>query len=259
MSERRRSGDWFLTSVLAPVWYRGVADARAIRAAVWKRWVLTLLVGYACAWAVAALVVTAGRRWADQGLQAWDERLLRALSDSWFSFPAGLWFEAWGSSAFLLPMLVVAVVLLVRGGHLFRALTLLVAYLSIKGLVLGSWQLWNRARPELIVDGIAAPDLHSYPSGHAVNSVVLFGLLGAWWWRSSRSPVERALCVVVVTAVVALTCLGRVRLGTHWPSDVVAGLLIGLAWLAGLVVAVAAAEASSTPSTARPGSPGSGP
>lgn len=242
MSDRQRSSDWFIVRVLAPAWHQGVADARAAPTAVWKRWMLTLLAGYAFAWGMAALVVTSGRRWADQGMQAWDERLLRAFSDSAFSFPAGLWFEAWGSSAFLLPMLVVAVVLLIRGGHLFRALTLLVAYVSIKGLVLGSWQLWNRARPELIVDGIAAPGLHSYPSGHAVNSVVLFGLLGAWWWRSSRSAGERALCVVVVTAVVALTCLGRVRLGTHWPSDIIAGILIGLAWLAGLAVAALVAE-----------------
>jgi undecaprenyl-diphosphatase len=213
-------------------------------AQAWRRWLLSLVLGYACAGGAAVLAVALTRRWVDHGLQAWDERVLRALADSSFSVPQGLWFEAWGSSAFLVPMLVIAVVLLARAGHLFRALTLLVAYVLNKGLVLGAWQLWDRARPELVAAGIAAPGLHSFPSGHAVNAVVLFGLIGAMWWRASRSVVERALIVPVVGAVVLLTCIGRVRLGTHWPSDIVAGLAIGSIWLAGLIVAVALAERS---------------
>jgi undecaprenyl-diphosphatase len=191
---------------------------------------------------VVVSAVYLARTWVEQGLQAWDQRWIDAIAASAFTFPAGLWFEAWGSSAFLIPLLLVAVVLLVRAGYLFRAATLVVGYLSTKGLVLGAWQLWDRARPESVAGGIAAPVLHSFPSGHAVNAVVMFGLIGVFWWRASRSMVERATILPAVGLVVLLTCLGRVRLGTHWPSDIIAGLVIGLVWLAALGLAVVLAE-----------------
>jgi undecaprenyl-diphosphatase len=70
----------------------------------------------------------------------------------------------------------------------------------------------------------------------------MFGLIGVFWWRASRSMVERATILPAVGLVVLLTCLGRVRLGTHWPSDIIAGLVIGLVWLAALGLAVVLAE-----------------
>jgi undecaprenyl-diphosphatase len=200
------------------------------------------VVGYLVSGLTAAVAVGVARVSIDHGLQGWDQRVLDAIAASWFSFPTGLWFEAWGSSAFLLPLLAVAVVLLAGWGQVLRAATLIVGYLLTKGLVLGAWQLWDRARPESIADGIAAPALHSYPSGHAVNALVVFGLLGCFAWRASRSAVERGLVVLVITSVVGLTCLGRVRLGAHWPSDILGGLVIGAVWLAGLVTAVVLAE-----------------
>lgn len=232
----------YLVAVLGDVSRAGLRQARSYPAAAWWRWALALLGGYVLTWVVVIATVSIARGWVDQGLQAWDEQVLAQLAESWFSYPAGLWFEAWASSAFLVPMLVVAAVLLIRGGHLLRALTLLVGYLSVKGLVLGAWQLWDRARPEMIAGGIASPGLHSFPSGHAVNAMVMFGLLGIYWWRASRAGVERCLIVAAIGLVIALTCVGRVRLGTHWPSDVAGGLVIGIAWLVALGFAVALAE-----------------
>ncbi len=232
----------YLGPLLSEALHAGLRQARSQPAAAWRRWALCLLIGYAATWVVVIVAVRSARGWIDGGLQRWDERLLQELAGSWFSYPAGIWFEAWGSSAFLVPMLIVATILLVRSGYLFRALTLLVGYLSVKGLVLGAWQMWDRTRPEMIAGGIAAPGLHSFPSGHAVNSVVMFGLVGLYWWRASRAYSERCLILLVVASVVALTCLGRVRLGTHWPSDIVGGLVIGFTWLCGLGLSVAMAE-----------------
>ena len=236
------NGESWIFTILRRAWRSFVDEARAAPAAAWRRWSVALLLGYAASGGVAVLATSLARRWHHRGLDAWDERVLEKIVASPFTFAQGLWFEAWGSSAFLVPMLLVVVVLLVRSRFPFRASTLAVAYVLNKGLVLGAWQLWDRARPDSVADGVAAPGLHSFPSGHAVNAVVLFGLLAAMWWISTRNSLERAAAVLLMGGVVALTCLGRVRLGTHWPSDILAGLIIGSVWLAGLLVAMVWAE-----------------
>ncbi|MFZ2971120.1 MAG: phosphatase PAP2 family protein [Ferribacterium limneticum] len=65
---------------------------------------------------------------------------------------------------------------------------------------------------------------HSFPSGHAVSA---FSFVVAWlallgWWR--------ALPIVVIAALAAFS---RIAVGAHWPVDVLAGGMIGLAggWL----------------------------
>jgi undecaprenyl-diphosphatase len=73
--------------------------------------------------------------------------------------------------------------------------------------------------------------LHSYPSGHVALALSVYGILAYLWIRASRSWVERALAVLLLAGVVLVTGAARVRLGTHWPSDVLAGLIIGVCWM----------------------------
>lgn len=75
----------------------------------------------------------------------------------------------------------------------------------------------------------------SFPSGHAYNAVILYGLIFfvvtlyvPWTWL--RRAVQ-ALCI----AVMLWTGLDRVYHGYHWPSDVAGGYLSGLLVLAPLV------------------------
>ena len=60
----------------------------------------------------------------------------------------------------------------------------------------------------------------------------MYGILAFLWIRASRSWLERATAVVLLLALVSVTGIARVRLGTHWPSDIIAGFVIGVAWLA---------------------------
>lgn len=93
----------------------------------------------------------------------------------------------------------------------------------------------NRNRP--VFDEPLAEALgKSFPSGHAMGSTVVYGALLLVFLpalpRSRRVPVAVGT-VVLVLAIGA----SRIGLGVHYLSDVVAGYLLGLAWLCGNVAA----------------------
>ena len=61
---------------------------------------------------------------------------------------------------------------------------------------------------------------YSFPSGHAANSMTAYGGLAARYKK-------RGLRILLLTAI-ALICLSRVILGVHYPTDVLAGMCIGI-------------------------------
>ena len=89
--------------------------------------------------------------------------------------------------------------------------------------------LFQRARPEVVTHLV---DVHtaSFPSGHATKSAIVYLTLGALLARASTSKRERVY--VLAVAILLTLCIGmsRVYLGVHWPSDVVAGWMVGSAW-----------------------------
>ena len=82
-----------------------------------------------------------------------------------------------------------------------------------------------RARPELW-PRIVTQDGFSFPSGHALCAATLLPLLAISLGRMQPRWAWPALCASIVLA--AWIGLGRLYLGVHWPSDVVAGWTIGI-------------------------------
>jgi membrane-associated phospholipid phosphatase len=77
---------------------------------------------------------------------------------------------------------------------------------------------------------------NSFPSGHVIRAVVVYGLLAFVVQRMAPSPLARTLAVPIAIAAIVLVSFDRIYLDVHWESDVIGGLILGaIALLAGTV------------------------
>jgi undecaprenyl-diphosphatase len=69
-----------------------------------------------------------------------------------------------------------------------------------------------------------------FPSGHSISAVMCYGLLA--YLLVPKMPTRFWKAVVVLTAalIIVYIAFSRVFIGDHYPSDVLAGLALGLAW-----------------------------
>lgn len=239
---------WAVVRGATSTWHRFRDDWHTLPSAAWKQWAGTLVVGFGIGCAVMYALSSLGARWAERGMQAWDrEWLLRIERENWLAFDAAIWWEAFGGSALLIPLVVCAALLAVWLRRPLIALTALAAYILHDPIVLLGWRVWQRARPDLIAGGIAAPPLGSFPSGHVVQSLSIYGFFAFLWIRASSSWIERALAVLLVLAMTGIVGVARLRIGAHWPSDIFAAAVIGGVWLATLIVALRRGEAAMQP------------
>jgi undecaprenyl-diphosphatase len=88
----------------------------------------------------------------------------------------------------------------------------------------------DRPRPP-VADRLVTVGNESLPSGHATMSIVVIGTIVVLAWRFLAVR-GRAVLVVLGAAWVGSVGATRVYLGVHWFSDVIAGWLVGAAWLA---------------------------
>jgi undecaprenyl-diphosphatase len=97
----------------------------------------------------------------------------------------------------------------------------------------------RRPRPAVAAPGVATYT-SSFPSGHTFMAVVVY--LSAALLVPMDAP-----AAVVATGVAFALALGlaigatRMALGIHWPSDVLAGWALGVAWVTGCILIVRAA------------------
>lgn len=112
----------------------------------------------------------------------------------------------------------------------WRAMTvMLAAYLTAEAVNQILKQIFARPRPELL-EKIPLPDSYSFPSGHAMSAVVVYGVIAIVAAR--LVPRAGRVVTAAMVAVIVATGASRVYLGVHWTVDVVAGFCGGIPLLA---------------------------
>ncbi len=88
-----------------------------------------------------------------------------------------------------------------------------------------------RARP-MFSDPLLTPANYSFPSGHAMISAIMYGLLAYFALLGVRGRAGRSAVIAATIVLVLLIGLSRIYLGVHFVSDVIAGFAAGAIWLA---------------------------
>ena len=129
-----------------------------------------------------------------------------------------------GSTLVLAALAGVAVVHLALRDH--RGQALFVAIALTASLLLNHVLKLHYGRPRPALDWAEARPDHAFPSGHAMNSFVLYVALAliAWQLRGRRAGIAAMALALVAVVAVGTT---RVYLGAHWLTDVVGGFLAG--------------------------------
>jgi undecaprenyl-diphosphatase len=152
-----------------------------------------------------------------------------------------------GSTASMGVLAALVALWLLRASRPYDAVFVGAAAAGAALLFTGIKRLLDRGRPPLEGHLVDVSN-ESLPSGHATMAVAVIGSLVVLAWPG-RGAVARAVMVLAGLAWVGAVGLTRVYLGVHWFSDVVAGWLVGGAWLA--LCAVLATRLARSPSRVR--------
>ena len=165
--------------------------------------------------------------WAIRSLRRADDPAL-PIGPAWVR-EVGIDLTALGSFVVLLLIcgVVVGFLLLQRR----RRMALLVTVAVAGGMLLntGLKHVFDRQRPT-VVPHLREVTTPSFPSGHAAASAVVYLTLGALLAGYVKGRFTKGYCLGVAMGLTFLVGASRVYLGVHYPTDVLAGWSVGLAW-----------------------------
>ncbi len=199
---------------------------------------LLLLLGTLALLGIILVIVNLAGEVLEGDTLEFDKRMLAALrkadNPSQPIGPAWLEMAAFDITALGGPTVLGMTVLAVVGFLLLHGMYRNAAFVFLASV--GGWMLndllkevFARPRPQVVPHLRQVMSL-SFPSGHALTSAAIFLTLGALLMRVAQSRLVKFYIMFIAMLTTLLVGLTRVYLGVHYPTDVLAGWLIGISW-----------------------------
>jgi membrane-associated phospholipid phosphatase len=204
------------------------AVRRTVRVGVGVGVVLLIAQLVVVGWVEAA----GGRTWLDERVLTW----FVEHRNGWASGFAIVLAWAGGTAAMTVLALTAALALAYLGQ--WRQASVIIGASGGAGLmVLGFKNLYDRQRPPRL-DQVIHYQGHALPSGHALGSIVVIGVVTAVLLPALSRPARAPLLAGAAVLVLGIGWC-RLYLAAHWLTDVLVGWLLGGAWLAFALTALA--------------------
>ncbi|MBD2295518.1 phosphatase PAP2 family protein [Anabaena sphaerica FACHB-251] len=194
----------------------------------WRSLLLMLMGVYLPLQVVEILAV---KIWQNEGSFPWDVPILMAIHST--ANPRldmiAVVLTKWGSFWTALPVLSAIALILLRKRR-WRTLAYLLTT-AVGNLIINrtAKEFMHRVRPQLWVS--KAPEFdYAFPSGHAMTSMTLVAILLILTWHRPW----RWLVLTVGSLYLLSIAWTRLYLGVHFPSDILAGWMVALAWAIGV-------------------------
>jgi undecaprenyl-diphosphatase len=130
-----------------------------------------------------------------------------------------------GSNVVLLPVVACVTLLALYRRMRTVAIVLVIDTTVVVAVNSALKVMFSRERPTLF-DKIALPTDYSFPSGHSMSALGIYGVVAAA--LIALYPRARRPVIVAAALLVATIGFSRIYLGVHWPFDVVGGFLGGV-------------------------------
>ena len=202
-----------------------------------------LTIGFLVSAAALSIFVAVARAVRGGFTQSWDEHALQ-----WFAHhripvldQVALEVTTLGNGSVLIMIVLVASVFLWQTQHKWSVYVLLGG--TFGGGIVNQLlkHHFNRARPS-IVEWATTVHTTSFPSGHAMTSLITYGSIAYLVARIEGTRRLKRTIWVMAGIVILSIGLSRMYLGVHYPSDIIAGFIAGLGWLTFVIATVKAIQ-----------------
>lgn len=163
-------------------------------------------------------------------LMDFDNKILKFVSEN--QTPAltrfTIFISGFGSSIFFLTASAVVAIYLYFRNKIDSFIFVVILYSAVILNIFLKYY-YNRPRPEF--DALVIENSNSYPSFHAMISLVLYSAIAYVIYKSTKNVKLSILISVLFGILILLIGLSRLYLGVHYPSDVLAGYVAGFIWI----------------------------
>lgn len=166
---------------------------------------------------------------------SWIEPFDQALTKiARLSYPAMntffIWITKFGNPITIIVVIATALFLLLKNKKYVESIWLGSNLVLVCGIINPLLKLFfNRERPSL--EHLVVETSKSYPSGHAVTCMILYGTLIFLLPKLINQKSLRIQLQIILGLLIVFVGISRIYLGVHFPSDIAAGFTLGLAWL----------------------------